>query len=253
MAAYNFLGSPPLVSPGTPGFSPSHRPYNSYESRKSLREESPQPSPNFQDSFSPDFGRAGRFSRTSQPSIEPLIHDYSPAYRASGDRKGSTCLPSFWDFLYNWWLCISSLVVSLIALGAIVLLLVVFNGKPLPKLPLGISVNTYVSFFSTIAKASMLVAVGESISQLKWLWFREPRTLQDIQLFDDASRGPLGATMLLLKTKMIKLVALGSLITVMSLIMEPFAQQIVWYKLRSIESDKAAIGSAQVRSLSLFI
>jgi len=42
-------------------------------------------------------------------------------------------------------------------------------------------------------------AVGVAMSQSKWLWYRqgEPRRLQDLQLFDDATRGPWGSAQLL--------------------------------------------------------
>ena len=60
-------------------------------------------------------------------------------------------------------------------------------------------INSVVSVFSVLAKLSISSAVGAGISQSKWLWYRqgESRRLQDIQLFDDASRGPWGATRLL--------------------------------------------------------
>ncbi len=75
--------------------------------------------------------------------------------------------------------------ISLYALAAILIFLLV-DGQTFPKLPLNINVNAYVSFCSNVAKGTMLVAVNESISQLKWLWFRKLRTLQDIQLFDNS-------------------------------------------------------------------
>jgi hypothetical protein len=74
---------------------------------------------------------------------------------------------------------------------AIVALLVIADGSSLPKLPLSITVNVYISFFVAIAKAAMPVAVSDSIGQLKWLWFLQPSALQNIQIFDEASRGPL--------------------------------------------------------------
>ena len=90
----------------------------------------------------------------------------------------------------------------------------------------------------------MLVAVNESISQLKWLWFREPRMLQDIQVFDDASRGPTGAVKLMFRTKT-GLIALGSLVAILSLVMDPSAQQIVSYRQRSVYTNTASVGRAQ--------
>lgn len=74
---------------------------------------------------------------------------------------------------------------------AVVALLMVADGSPLPKLPLSVTVNTYISFCIAIAKAAMLVPVAGSINQLKWLWFRQSKVLQDIQILDEASRGPL--------------------------------------------------------------
>ena len=56
--------------------------------------------------------------------------------------------------------------------------------------------NGILSILSTVAKASMLLAVSASISQFKWLRFRnsgKARSLQDIQVYDNASRGPWGA------------------------------------------------------------
>ena len=90
----------------------------------------------------------------------------------------------------------------------------------------------------------MLLAVNESISQLKWLWFREPRMLQDMQLFDDASRGPGGAVRLMFRTRS-GLIMLGSLVAVLALVVDPFAQQIVSYPLRSVVVETASVGRAQ--------
>ena len=49
----------------------------------------------------------------------------------------------------------------------------------------------------TVAKAALLLPVAECISQLKWIYFQEQaRTLEHIDLFDRASRGPFGALQL---------------------------------------------------------
>jgi Protein of unknown function (DUF3176) len=37
------------------------------------------------------------------------------------------------------------------------------------------------------------MAVAAVIGQSKWLWFKAPHRLVDLQSFEDASRGPLGA------------------------------------------------------------
>ena len=54
-----------------------------------------------------------------------------------------------------------------------------------------------------ITKLAITSAIGASISQSKWLWYRqeEPRALEDLQLFEDASRGPWGAVALLISIR----------------------------------------------------
>ena len=185
----------------------------------------------------------------SKTAFEPLIYENGSGYEAGPGRSSAFQT----SFVYNWWLCILSVVVSILAMVAIVVLLAIADGSSLPRLPLSITVNTYISFFATIAKAAMLVPVAESISQLKWLWFRQARKLEDIQIFDDASRGPLGSIRLILRMKAIQFVAVGGLITVLSMLLDPFIQQIVSYPARSIEVGSASIGRAQAYDANLWI
>jgi hypothetical protein len=202
------------------------------------------PSPQFYDNSAPN---SPYFNAAFKPQNEPLVQEYE-----GGTPQQRGPLRNFPSFIYNWWLCILSVFVSLCAIAAIVGLLFFVDGQPIPRLPLKITVNTYVSFFATVAKGTMLVAVNESISQLKWLWFREPRTLQDIQVFDDASRGPIGAVRLMFRTRT-GLIALGSLVAVLSLVIDPFAQQIVSYPERPILSKMATarVGRAQTYDAGL--
>lgn len=122
---------------------------------------------------------------TSKTTAELLIFDSD---HHSASLQPSSTFPN--SFLYNWWLSIVSVVISVLALMAIVALLVIADGSSLPKLPLSITVNVYISFFVTIAKAAMPVAVSDSIGQLKWLWFLQPSALQNIQIFDEAKSRP---------------------------------------------------------------
>ena len=52
-----------------------------------------------------------------------------------------------------------------------------------------------MSLLVIAAKSMLQLAVAESISQYKWLYFREngPKPLTDLQMFDAASRGTWGA------------------------------------------------------------
>lgn len=225
---------------------------------------SPNPSPRLNESFShlytlPQstprleyFSQRPHTPRTfRKASIEPLILDYGENNNSNPYARAENSFQN--SFFYNWGLCILSVIISILSMGAITALLILVDGNPIPKLPLNITVNTLVSFLSTIAKASMLVPVAESISQLKWLWFRQPRTLQDMQIFDDASRGPLGAARLIFKTRAVRLAAVGAAITVLSLVMDPASQQIVGFPERSVIVGGASVGRAQAYDAGLLL
>jgi hypothetical protein len=66
---------------------------------------------------------------------------------------------------------------------------------------MGVTVNTFVAFFATFAKAAFMLPLGEAISQWKWNWYSDDRQLSDFQLFDSASRGAWGSILLLLRLK----------------------------------------------------
>ncbi|KAF6231562.1 hypothetical protein HO173_010314 [Letharia columbiana] len=143
----------------------------------------------------------------------------------------------------NWWLWeIVSAITAVLAIIVIIVILVVFDQSSLPDWPSVFTINSVISFFATIAKLSITSAVGASISQSKWLWYRqdEPRPLKDLQLFDDASRGPWGAVSLLMNIKARHLTFVGSIIIAMMLLFDPFLQQVVVYPDRLVASDKVA-------------
>ena len=68
--------------------------------------------------------------------------------------------------------------------------------------------------------------------------------LYDLQLFDDASRGPVGSLRLLWTVKLQALVAsCGAILTVLALAVDPFTQQILSFNSRLTEVDS---GSATI-------
>jgi hypothetical protein len=90
--------------------------------------------------------------------------------------------------------------------------------------------------------------VAEGISQLKWTYFQQrPQRLYDMQIFDDASRGPLGSMTMLWNMNIRALVAsTGAILTILSLAADPFAQQILSYPSRMGKASNitATIGAA---------
>jgi hypothetical protein len=119
---------------------------------------------------------------------------------------------------------------------AIVAILAHYDGRTFPSVLGGISINAIVAILSTVFKSSLIFSVSAALGQLKWDWFEKaPRQLIDMWTFDEASRGPLGATKLLLgNTARSGPASIGAVITVLALAADPLVQQVV--------------GSAQVES-----
>ncbi|QDS77432.1 hypothetical protein FKW77_006658 [Venturia effusa] len=128
----------------------------------------------------------------------------------------------------RWWFWeLTSITISLSSLLAIIITLRVFDGKPLPEIPFGITLNTIASLLGTVVKTTLLLVVSSALSQLKWLWFHEKeRQLHDLQVYDEASRGPWGA-MVLLRTSKFSVASLGALIVLFLLGFDPFIQQLI--------------------------
>ena len=80
--------------------------------------------------------------------------------------------------------------------------LAIYDGKDLPQWPLGVTLNTFLAFFTSAAKVGLIVPVMEGLGQLRWNWFsRMPRRLTDFELFERACRGALGSFKLLFAFK----------------------------------------------------
>jgi hypothetical protein len=137
------------------------------------------------------------------------------------------------DNLFQRWLLeIVSWLISAICMGAIIAALAVLQGQPASKWPLdkaGLTLNAFVSILSRIAGAALLLPVAEALGQLKWNWFirGDSKKMWDFEMFDNASRGPWGAFLLLIHTKGKTIAALGALVTIFALALDPFFQQVV--------------------------
>lgn len=121
--------------------------------------------------------------------------------------------------------------VAIAALCSIAIVLGIYRGQPLSKWPHTIKLNTVLSALTTTMKVSMMLAVSACLGQLKWLWYRRSRSLQDFQLFDGASRGPWGSSELLFRLKFWHMASVGSVVTLLALFADAFVQQSVSYPL----------------------
>ncbi|KIW05858.1 uncharacterized protein PV09_03061 [Verruconis gallopava] len=106
-----------------------------------------------------------------------------------------------------------------------------YDNKPLPKsLPLGITLNAYISMLSAVAKMALAVPLEEALGAQRYLWFSKKeaqRPLMDFERFDDAARGPIGAVRLLCRTRARSFATIGGFIFLLSLALDPTFQQLV--------------------------
>lgn len=129
---------------------------------------------------------------------------------------------------------------SLGSIGAVVAVLYIFDGKPVPDLPDFITINTIISILGTISAAALMSVVAASISQLKWVWFRNRRSLDNLEYFNNASQGPAGAVSFLVNTGVFSIGAVGAIITILNLPFSPFLQQAVFYPTEIVFQPDAA-------------
>lgn len=130
------------------------------------------------------------------------------------------------------------LLLSLANIIAIAIVLVLLNNKALSSWKMPIRPNALVSVFASISKSALILPITECISQFKWLYYsKSERRLQELQFFDDASRGPLGSLLFLWHFKAkpgVMVTCCACVIMITALAVDPFTQQIIDYPLRSV-------------------
>jgi hypothetical protein len=133
----------------------------------------------------------------------------------------------------RWILEIISWTISAICMGAVIGVLLILKDQRVPKWPLGLTLNAFIAVFSRISSAALLLPTSEALGQLKWSWFQgDSKKMWDFEIFDNASRGPWGSILLLMRTKGRSIAALGAAVTLFALAMDPFFQQVVDFPVR---------------------
>jgi hypothetical protein len=154
------------------------------------------------------------------------------------------------NIVERWLLEIVSWLISAICMGSIIAVLIVLRDQPASKWPfigIGFTLNAFVSVLSRIAGAALLLPVAEALGQLKWSWFikGDSKKMWDFEMFDNASRGPWGALLLLIHTKGKTVAALGALVTIFALALDPFFQQLVSFPDRwTLQDTNSSIARA---------
>ncbi|OAL00106.1 hypothetical protein IQ06DRAFT_348607 [Phaeosphaeriaceae sp. SRC1lsM3a] len=198
-----------------------------------------------------DLGNSGEKPETFSESLE--IHNKRSWLNALSD----------W-----WWWELGSVLLSCACFLAIVITLWIIQEKPLSSWQSAVSPNALISTLATISRASLMLAVAACISQLKWLYFASaPHRIQNFQIFDDASRGPLGALEFLThfspseafshRSKGAGWTLWASILTILALVSDPFAQQLLSFPTRTVSSltdpSAAFIYTSQIYDTGIFI
>jgi hypothetical protein len=148
-----------------------------------------------------------------------------------------------------WLFEIFALVISTLALLGLVILLQVTNGEKVPNWTIRpkhtkaftVTINSVISIFSTLVKSTVIIPVAACMGELKWLWFNAGHSLTDIQVFDSAARGPLGAVIMLWSFRGRSLACLGAVVILAGLSLDFGFQQLVTYPLRPVTIDAATV------------
>ncbi|KAK1751795.1 hypothetical protein QBC47DRAFT_405814 [Echria macrotheca] len=135
----------------------------------------------------------------------------------------------------QWLVEILFFVVSLCSFIIIIAVLGAYNGRSLPKLPMNITLNTFLAFFTTFTKAAFMTPISEALSQWKWNLLtpggpkRRQGTLSDFELLDSASRGTWGSCRLLGVFKWRHFVSMTAFLSIVSIFTSPVMQNMIAY------------------------
>ncbi|KAJ5193145.1 hypothetical protein N7449_009287 [Penicillium cf. viridicatum] len=181
--------------------------------------------------------------RASDTEMGPSETDATTLHTQNPQTDTETKRPRF-DWSGSWAWEIGSVTLAVVGLVLLVAFLITINNAPYATGQYTVSPNTIVSIIITIIKAALLVSVSSCLGQLKWNLFQNPAPLYHIQVIDQASRGPWGSLEVLLRgisgSRTGSLTYVGASLTVLALVVDPFAQQILTFPSRTVPALDAA-------------
>jgi hypothetical protein len=116
-------------------------------------------------------------------------------------------------------------ILSLAAIIAIFVILFFSNGNPWPVK--FITLNSVLAFLTTVAILPLHSALVSAITQLGWLHYRRPHSLEDFERFWQATHGIVGPLRLITLTKRPRRAVLGAMVILALLTAHTLVQQIV--------------------------
>ncbi|KAF4979263.1 hypothetical protein FZEAL_4508 [Fusarium zealandicum] len=146
----------------------------------------------------------------------------------------------------SWWWEIGAASVSITCICAVAGVFHHVNGIPLESWPLGIPAVVFLVIVAMVVQTTVVVPVSSCLDRLKWRHMSvRSRPLEDLQLFDDASRGPWGSLLLIRKLGLKSKLGLAAALVVISLLgTDLCAQQIIGTKEAMSEDSMMVIGKA---------
>lgn len=168
-------------------------------------------------------------------SIEPNREDARPqqdhhTQQRQGNPGRFACVarsPSWW-----WW----EVVAAAISTACTILLaglLKYLEGLPYSDWAYHLSPNTIIAVVMAIGRAAFLVPVTNCLSQLKWNQYHRDRRLYNLQVFDQASRGFLGAIEMLYAVRP-GIASIGAMLVILSAAIDPLTQQMLSFPSRVV-------------------
>ncbi|CAK3983572.1 Hypothetical predicted protein [Lecanosticta acicola] len=181
-------------------------------------------------------GTQGSWLKGPDPTYTAISND-SPVLRSLlEEEKEQQSRPApehkkLGTLLRNWWKEAPACFLMVAAVAATIGTLYPYQGRPTPQWPYAITVNALLSTYMVVMKAAATFPLTAGIAQQKWKWFDgSPRPLCDLALHDEATRGPLGAIILLRRVSIRHVWHwLGCLMIVLVLFVDPFTQQVLHY------------------------
>ncbi|CAG9983269.1 unnamed protein product [Clonostachys byssicola] len=166
-----------------------------------LKAQTPQPSAR-QPKFASD-SRTPLAGKDEEILLSPIRDDFTPSAEAQIPLYTKPKQPVTVTYYTKAWT--PEIIWCLLTIGILIAIVAVlrhFDGKPMPQWPMDLTLNTLLAFLATICRSMTIIPLAEAISQLKWNWFANcERPLNDMYNFDQASRGPWGAVMLIVKAR----------------------------------------------------
>lgn len=145
--------------------------------------------------------------------------------------------------LYRWWPELAGVTSSVASLIGIIIFLAIIDGSKMDDwhFAWGIKPPTIISILVTVCRINLGFFVAEGLGQLKWVFFEQrEHQLADFGHFDEATRGPWGATWFIWKVNRRAIVATcGAVLVILILAMDPFSQQVLYYALETTKVENA--------------